>query len=162
VRKLRTRSIRFALAVLAAGCLAAQDHPDHQPAAQNKEATALGSEKIAAFIATKDAKRAVVFYRDTLGLRLVRTEPIALVFDANGVMLRVQIVSNVSVAPYTVLGWNVADIAGTVRKLERAGVALLRIPGVEQDVLGIWKAPDGTRVAWFKDPDGHILSVAQF
>ena len=68
----------------------------------------------------------------------------------------------VSVAPYTVLGWKVADIAATVRKLEKAGVTMMRVPAVEQDEHGIWKASDGTRVAWFKDPEGHTLSVAQF
>ena len=104
----------------------------------------------------------MAFYRDTLGLRLVREEPIAMVFDANGVMLRIQIVSNVSVASYTVLGWNVSDIAATVAKLQRAGVALMHVPGIGQNELGIWTAGDGTQIAWFKDPEGHTLSVAQF
>ncbi len=129
------------VAVLAAGLLVGQGP--------------LGSEKIMAFIAVKDSRHAIEFYRDTLGLR-------ALVFDANGTMLRIQIVREVSVAPYTVLGWKVADIAATVRKLEKAGVTRMRVPAVEQDEHGIWKAPDGTRVAWFKDPEGHTLSVAQF
>src|SRR6266481_839321 len=99
-----------------------------------KESAALGSERICAFIATKDAKRALAFYRDTLGLRLVREEPIALVFDANGEMLRIQIVGNqVSIAPYTVLGWNVPDIVATVTKLQKAGITLMRVPDIEQD-----------------------------
>ncbi len=128
-----------------------------------KENAGFASQKICSFIAVRDAKRALSFYRDTLGLRLVREEPIALVFDANGVMLRVQIVGNaVSIAPYTVLGWNVSDIVATVTKLQKAGITVMRVPGIEQDALGIWKAGDGTRVAWFKDPDGHTLSVAQF
>jgi catechol 2,3-dioxygenase-like lactoylglutathione lyase family enzyme len=136
------------LAVVAAGLLAAQ--------------SPVGSENIMAFIAVKDAKRAVAFYRDTLGLRLVKTEPIALVFDANGTMLRIQIVRDVSVAPYTVLGWQVPDITATVKNLEKAGVTMMRVPSVEQDAHGVWRAPDGTRVAWFKDPEGHTLSVTQF
>jgi catechol 2,3-dioxygenase-like lactoylglutathione lyase family enzyme len=139
----------LALTALATGLLA-------QPNA------GLGSEKIATFLATKDAKTALVFYRDTLGLRLTSQDPGALVFDANGVMLRIQIVPNVAVASYTVLGWNVPDIAATVGRLKKAGVTLLVVPGVKQDEQGIWKAGDGTRIAWFKDPDGHILSVAQF
>jgi catechol 2,3-dioxygenase-like lactoylglutathione lyase family enzyme len=138
------------LAALTAECLLAQDN------------AGLGSEKIPAFLATKDAKRAVAFYRDKLGLRLVREEPGTLVFDANGVGLRIQVVGSVSVAPYTVLGWNVSDIAATVKRLKGAGATLLVVPSIKQDELDIWKAGDGTRVAWFKDPDGHILSVAQF
>ncbi len=147
---MQVRLAILTLAVLTAECLLAQDN------------AGLGSEKIAAFLATKDVKRAVAFYRDRLGLRLVREEPGTLVFDANGVRLRIQVVASVSVAPYTVLGWNVSDIASTVKRLRGAGVTLMVVPGIEQDELGIWKAGDGTRVAWFKDPDGHILSVAQF
>lgn len=157
ISKVRLRS--FILTALTTGCLLGQQGVPSTD--QAKENAGLGSEQISAFIATKDAKRAVTFYRDTLGLRLVRTEPIALVFDANGVMLRVQIVTEVSVARYSVLGWKVSDIAATVRKLQEAGVALLRLPGVKQDDLGIWKASNGDQVAWFKDPDGHILGVAQ-
>jgi catechol 2,3-dioxygenase-like lactoylglutathione lyase family enzyme len=140
----------LALLAVTASCVLAQD------------TAGLGAEKLCGFIATKDAARAMRFYRDTLGLKLMREDPGALVFDANGTMVRVQIVGSVSVAPYTVLGWNVTDIAAVVKRLEAAGVSLLRVPGVKQDELGIWKAGDGTRVAWFKDPDGHILSVAQF
>jgi hypothetical protein len=28
--------------------------------------------------------------------------------------------------------------------------------------FGVWTTPDGTSVAWFKDPDGNILSLTQF
>src|ERR1700745_906151 len=85
--KFRLRA--FILSPLTTGCLLAQQRPTS--ADQAKESAGLGAERICAFIATKDAKRALAFYRDTLGLRLVREEPIALVFDANGVMLRIQI-----------------------------------------------------------------------
>ena len=145
---------RIIVALFATVCLLAQDQKPPEPV--------LGSEKIMAFIATKDAKRALAFYRDKLGLRLISTEPIALMFDANGTILRVQIIPQPSVAQYTVLGWQVPDITATVKRLENAGVAMLRVSGIPQDELGIWKAGDGTRVAWFKDPDGHTLSVTQF
>ena len=123
----------------------------------------LGSHKIMAFVGTRDPERAKAFYLDTLGLRLVSEElPFALVFDANGTMLRVSVVQEVAAAKYTVLGWQVPDIVATVKDLEKAGGKLERygIPG--QDELGIWRAPGGARVAWFKDPDGNLLSVTQF
>jgi catechol 2,3-dioxygenase-like lactoylglutathione lyase family enzyme len=123
----------------------------------------LGSQKIMAFVATRDPERAKVFYRDTLGLRLVEEElPFALVFDAHGTMLRVSIVREIHLAPYTVLGWDVADIAATAKKLVEAGVKFARYPGMQQDELGIWTAPGGPRVAWFQDPDGNVLSITQF
>jgi len=122
----------------------------------------LGSEKVMAFIATTDRERAKHFYAETLGLRLVADDPYALVFDANGTMLRVQMLKDVTVAPYTALGWQVADIVATAKKLQSAGISMMRVPGLPQDELGIWR-PDATaRVAWFKDPDGRILSITQF
>jgi len=123
----------------------------------------LGSQKLVAFVAVRDPERAKVFYRDTLGLRLVSEQlPFALVFDANSTMLRVTIVGESVVAPYTVLGWDVADIAATARQLTAAGVTLERYPGMTQDDLGIWTSPGGAKVAWFKDPDGNVLSVTEF
>jgi len=121
----------------------------------------LGSAKLVAFVTVSNAARARTFYRDVLGLRLVSEDTFALVFDANGTMLRVAIASHVSAAPYTVLGWEVADIAATVRQLAAAGVRFERYPGKQQDELGIWQSPGGGRVAWFKDPDSNTLSVSQ-
>jgi hypothetical protein len=77
-------------------------------------------------------------------------------------MLRVTRADEVVVAPYTVLGWRVDDIAQTVGDLTARGVAFLRFDGMNQDALGVWTSPGGDRVAWFKDPDGNTLSVTQF
>jgi len=116
-----------------------------------------------AFVATRDPDRARIFYRDTLGLRLEAEQlPFALVFDAHGTMLRVTVVRELVVAPYTVLGWDVPDITATAKALAAAGVKLERYPGMPQDELGIWTSPSGARVAWFKDPDGNVLGVTQF
>ena len=44
--------------------------------------------------------------------------------------------------------------------LKARGVAFQRYPFVQDQELGIWTAPGGAiRVAWFKDPDGNVLSV---
>jgi catechol 2,3-dioxygenase-like lactoylglutathione lyase family enzyme len=123
----------------------------------------LSQSTITAFSATTDAERAKTFYRDQLGLKLVEDSQFALVFDAAGTMLRVQKVKEVREAQYTTLGWNVPDIAAKVEELEKAGVNFERysIPGVDEK--GIWTVPGGAaKVAWFKDPDGNILSLAQF
>lgn len=123
----------------------------------------LGSSKISAFSATANPERAKTFYRDQLGLKLVGDEPFALVFDANGIMLRVQKVKEVREAQYTALGWNVSDIVATVDELEKAGVKFERNGFPGQDEKGIWTPPGSTtRIAWFKDPDGNVLSLAQF
>ncbi|MEO8084840.1 MAG: VOC family protein [Ardenticatenales bacterium] len=121
----------------------------------------LANATLAAFVATTNPARALAFYRDTLGLPLLRDDGFALVFDANGTPLRVQKVEAVQPPPFTVLGWDVLDIEAAVRGLVAKGVAFERYTFVEQDDLGAWSAPDGTRVAWFKDPDGNLLSVTQ-
>jgi catechol 2,3-dioxygenase-like lactoylglutathione lyase family enzyme len=118
--------------------------------------------KLIGFVATKDPANALKFYQDTLGLTLVSDDPFAIVFDANGTMLRVQKVGELQPAKHTALGWEVPDISAAVKELTGKGVRFERYPGLSQDELGIWKAPSGASVAWFKDPDGNVLSLTQF
>jgi len=122
----------------------------------------LSDQGIIGFVATSDADRAKKFYRDTLGLPLVSEEmPFALVFDAHGTMLRVTVVEKVVPAGYTVLGWQVPNIAAAAEALSQAGVRFERYAGMQQDEFGIWRSPGGASVAWFKDPDGNTLSISQ-
>jgi catechol 2,3-dioxygenase-like lactoylglutathione lyase family enzyme len=120
----------------------------------------LGTSDLVAFVATSDPARAKAFYGDTLGLKLVSEDQFAVVFDANGTILRIAIVQTVAAAPYTVLGWRVQDVASVAKELNNAGVTFERFGFLEQDELGIWVAPGGTKVAWFKDPDGNMLSIS--
>ena len=122
----------------------------------------LGKYNIVAFVSIVDTERAKRFYRDTLGLRLVSEEPpFALVFDANGIMLRLVMGTELPPRAGTVLGWQVPDIATAVRDLERAGVPFERYVYFQQNELGVWTSPTGARIAWFKDPDGNILSLSE-
>ena len=114
------------------------------------------------FLATANAERARAFYERVLGLALVSDEPPALVFRVGDSMLRIQKVERVHAAPYTALGWAVSDIRRTVHSLRAAGVVFQRYEGLNQDSDGIWPAPSGALVAWFRDPDGHVLSLTQF
>jgi hypothetical protein len=88
----------------------------------------------------------------------------ALVFNAHGTMLRVVNVSEVKdfrPAPFTIVGWQVTHSSDTVGDLQKKGVRFERFPGMDQDAQGIWQSPSGAKVAWFKDPDGNILSITQ-
>jgi catechol 2,3-dioxygenase-like lactoylglutathione lyase family enzyme len=122
----------------------------------------LGSSSIIAFVSTKVPAKSKEFYSNVLGLRFVSEDPFALVFDAGGTMLRVSIVRELQPAAYTVLGWNVADIGDDVQNLTTRGVVFERFQGMPQDDLGIWRSPSGAGIAWFKDPDGNLLSLTQF
>ncbi len=85
-----------------------------------------------------------------------------LVVDSNGTMLRLTAVEKPVPAPYSILAWKVSDIAATVNELAQRGVAFVRYDSLVQDDRGLWTAPDGTKVAWFLDPEGNNLSVVQF
>lgn len=116
---------------------------------------------IIAFIATAQPEQARVFYSEVLGLRLMEDTPFALVFDANGTMLRIQKVEMLTKAGYTALGWHVGDIDETVERLGKRGVLFERYPGLPQDEQGIWTTAEGNKIAWFNDPDGNTLSLTE-
>jgi catechol 2,3-dioxygenase-like lactoylglutathione lyase family enzyme len=121
----------------------------------------LGQNKIIAFVATRNSERSREFYEKTLGLRLVGVNVFAIVFDAAGTMLRVVKVDSLAPTPFTVLGWDVENIEDTVGKLASRGISFEVYPGFGQDDRGIWNSPPGARIAWFKDPDGNVLSLTQ-
>jgi catechol 2,3-dioxygenase-like lactoylglutathione lyase family enzyme len=115
-----------------------------------------------AFATIVDVERAKVFYRDTLGLTLVSEEPpFALVFDANGIMVRLGMGKELPKVPGTVLGWKVPEIESAVTELAARGIRFERFEGMKQTEAGIWTSPTGAKVAWFRDPDGNILSLSE-
>jgi catechol 2,3-dioxygenase-like lactoylglutathione lyase family enzyme len=115
-----------------------------------------------AFIVTRDRDRSKAFYGATRGFALTHEDDFAVVFDINGIALRISTVPDHVAPPHTVLGWQVDDIETAVRALHGEGVAFTTYEGFGQDTLGIWTAPSGrSKVAWFADPDGNLLSLAQ-
>jgi catechol 2,3-dioxygenase-like lactoylglutathione lyase family enzyme len=121
----------------------------------------LSSINIVAFVPTRDPAKARAFYEDVLGLRFVKDDGFALVLDANGIMVRVAKVPDFTPAQFTILGWNVTEIEKVVKELRQKGVHFEIFGFFKQDELGIWIAPTGDKVAWFKDPDGNVLSISQ-
>ena len=121
----------------------------------------LGESRIVGFIPTSDYARAREFFEKKLGLGFISQDDFALVMDANGTMIRVTKVRDHKPLPFTILGWEVRDIDGVVGKLTKAGVTFERYGFFEQDPQGVWTAPGGDKVAWFKDPDGNTLSVSE-
>jgi catechol 2,3-dioxygenase-like lactoylglutathione lyase family enzyme len=114
-----------------------------------------------AFIPTKDTSRARHFYEGLLGLRFVSDDSFAIVMDANGTMIRIVRVEDFTPFPFTLLGWQVNDIHSTIAAMTGKGIQFLRYPYFKQSEDGVWTAPGGTQVAWFKDPDQNTLSISQ-
>ncbi len=121
----------------------------------------LASNKLIGFVPTKNAEAAREFYETRLGFEFVSDDPFALVLNAGGTMIRVAKAKDFTPAPYTVMGWEVRNIEATVAWLKNRGVIFEKYPFLKDPELGIWTAPSGDRVAWFKDPDGNVLSVSE-
>jgi len=122
----------------------------------------LNDKKIVAFVPTRDFDQSRSFYEGVLGLRFVANDGFAMVLDANGTMIRVsKVQGEFKPAGFTILGWEVTGIETVVAGLTGKGAVFERFSFFEQDELGIWTAPSGDKVAWFKDPDGNTLSVSE-
>lgn len=121
----------------------------------------LSDKKLKAFIPTVMPDKAKLFYQDILGLKLLSEDNYALEFEANGILLRITIVNELKPHPFTVLGWDVDNISATIKSLNEKGVVCEKYDFLEQDNLGVWTSPGGTKVAWFKDPDGNVLSLSE-
>lgn len=113
------------------------------------------------FLATTDAARARDFYETVLGFRCLGDEPWALRFLVGSTVLNIQKVQQVVIGPYTQLGWTVDDIVRTVAALKERGIAFEKYEQLPQDEHGIMSMPGQAKIAWFKDPDGHTLSLTQ-
>lgn len=114
-------------------------------------------------VCTRDRAVSTRFYRDTLGLPLLSEDAFAAVFALDGATLRVSLVADWTAHQHTIFGFGVDDIAALVTALADRGVVFIRFPGFHQDSSGVWTAPDqSARVAWFKDPDGNLLSLTEF
>jgi len=120
----------------------------------------VASNPINAFVRITDVKRAREFYEKVLGLKVVSDNPFMLVFRAKNALIMAQKAEKFTPLRGTVLGWEVQDINKEISALVKSGVAFERYQGMDQDELGVWNSPDG-KVAWFKDPDGNVLSLSQ-
>jgi catechol 2,3-dioxygenase-like lactoylglutathione lyase family enzyme len=122
----------------------------------------LESARAMAFVPATDLGRARDFYEGVLGLEALDVSAFACVFRVGGATLRVALVRELSPQPFTVFGWAVGAISETMAGLAARGVEFLRYEGMDQDAGGVWITPGGDRIAWFRDPDGNVLSLTQF
>lgn len=121
----------------------------------------LTNPRVQAMTGTAKPDAAKAFYRDVLGLKLLSEDVFALVLEGGGQSLRLNRVPAVTPSAYAVLGFAIDDIAASVRAIIGKGVVMERYAFLQQDGDGVWTAPDGTKVAWFRDPDGNLLSLTQ-
>jgi catechol 2,3-dioxygenase-like lactoylglutathione lyase family enzyme len=114
------------------------------------------------FLYVSDRDRALAYYCETLGFSLHSSDPFGDFLHLGGAMLRMTMMPDHQPQAHPVLGWNVVDIDAAVDVLAGRGIVFAIYEGMGQDERGIWTAPDGvTKVAFFADPDGNTLSLAQ-
>ena len=118
------------------------------------------SGKLVGFLTTTDYEKARTFYVGKLGLEFVSLDQFALAVRAGGNMIRISRHETFTPAQGTVLGWEVEDVKAAVEWLQERGVVTEKYGFVPDQELGIWIAPSGDQVAWFKDPDGNVLSLS--
>lgn len=121
----------------------------------------LGKYALMAFVATTEPATGRAFYEGKLGLTVTSVDDYGIMYDAGGTTLRMSFVRELHPAPYSILSWIVADIGAVIAGLKAKGVVFELYEGMGQDVSGIWTAPGGTKVAWFKDPGGNLLSLSE-
>jgi catechol 2,3-dioxygenase-like lactoylglutathione lyase family enzyme len=114
-----------------------------------------------AFLPSRDLERSAQFFGEVLELRIVEIDPYACIVESPGCTIRIAAATDWEPQAFTVLGWTVADLEEEVDRLVRRGVVFNRYPGMDQDGRGLWTAPSGQRVAWFRDPDANTLSLTE-
>ena len=115
-----------------------------------------------AFLYVSDRERALSFYREKLGFQLRSSDPFGDFIDFGVGLIRMTVLPDYSATPHPVLGWNVGDISVSVKTLRDRGIVFNIHEGMGQDALGIWTSPDGSsKVAFFSDPDGNVLTLSQ-
>lgn len=122
---------------------------------------ARSDQRLLSFVPISDSSAAEAFYSEVLGLELTENTPFALVYRVPGGTLRLAKTPGFKPQPFTLVGWEVPDIVSDMASLGGKGVEFLRFDGLPQDENGIWTVPDGTKICWFADPDGNVLSLTQ-
>jgi catechol 2,3-dioxygenase-like lactoylglutathione lyase family enzyme len=121
----------------------------------------LVANQVVGFVPALDLDRARKFYEGTLGLRIYDGDPFALHVAAGGVPVRIARVESLQPQPFTILGWNVRSISREIDGLVKRGVKFERFATMPQDARGVWTAPGGAKVAWFRDSEGNLLSITE-
>ena len=122
----------------------------------------LGKADATPMIAVKDLDRARKFYEDTLGLKTKDRDSEVLTMTSGDTTINVYRSEFAGTNKATALTFEVEDIESEVEELKEKGIFFEHydLPGLEQQ--GDLHVGEGDfKVAWFKDPDGNILSLEE-
>lgn len=118
--------------------------------------------QLQSIICCTSAERAKAFYNKKLGLPIKRRSFNGFTLDVGQSDLCVCEVSGVFQSPHTVAGFAVADVRQAALELRSAGIELETHVLSEIGSSALIETPDGSRVGWFRDCEGNLLSVVEY
>lgn len=128
-----------------------------------KEEHMLGKADATPMIAVKDLDRARKFYEDTLGLK-AKDEwgGEGMTLESGDTTINVYRSQFAGTNKATSLTFEVDDVEKEVGELKDKGIFFERydLPGLKQQG-DFYVGEEGFKTAWFKDPDGNILSLVE-
>jgi catechol 2,3-dioxygenase-like lactoylglutathione lyase family enzyme len=116
---------------------------------------------IVAMVASADLAKAKAFYGGTLGMSAMEDNEWLAVYTVNDHSSIVVYGRPGHVAPpNTCATFLVDDVVGAASALRAKSISLIDydMPDIKTE-NGIWDQPDGGKAAWFRDPDGNIISI---
>ncbi|HEX6071717.1 MAG TPA: VOC family protein [Sphingomicrobium sp.] len=127
-----------------------------------KEETMLGKADATPMIAVRDLDRARSFYEDTLGLKARDDFGEGFMLESGDTQFNVYRSEFAGTNKATSLTFEVDDIDKEVSELKGKGILFEHydLPGLERRG-DLYVGEKGFKTAWFKDPDGNILSLIE-
>ena len=122
----------------------------------------LGKADATPMIAVKDLDRARRFYEETLGLNARDEWGEGFTFESGDTLVNVYRSEFAGTNKATALTFEVDDVESEVEELKQKGIFFeqYNLPGLEQRG-DLYVGEGGFKTAWFKDPDGNILSILE-
>jgi predicted enzyme related to lactoylglutathione lyase len=125
----------------------------------------LGNSRVTPTISVTDLERAKEFYENKIGLKLdpSMNDKDGVLYNAGeGTGIYIYLRSNPPKADHTLVSFKVKSIEESINELSHAGVVFEHydMPGLKTDDKGI-AVMGKAKSAWFKDPDGNILSILE-
>jgi len=122
----------------------------------------LGKADATPMIAVSDLDRARKFYEDALGLETKEEWGEGVTLESGDTLINLYKSEFAGTNKATALNFDVDDIEKEVGELKEKGIFFEQydLPGLEPQG-DLYVGPDGFKTAWFKDPDGNILSLIE-
>ncbi|HEX6462578.1 MAG TPA: VOC family protein [Candidatus Saccharimonadales bacterium] len=119
----------------------------------------LENSKFLATIAVNNIEKAKEFYEGKLELQRVAENPRGVTYETGGGNLFIYQSPSAGTSQASVATWELAEIDSLVAAMEAKGIVFEHYDMPDTSWEGSIATMGDVQVAWFKDPDGNLLSV---